>query len=292
MRIWLFTAAMMGVAQCAHAADMPDFLRGSLPPVETSRLSANWDGWYVGGDVAYNATANDFSKSLTGLTNFIYRNTILQGPTSGLSALNKANTQGAAFGGYVGRNFQWGDILLGAEAGYTYMQNISASAKNSIGPILYPGETGPPGITYTYGVSLNGAASAQIKDMMTFRGRAGWICNDFMPYMFGGVAVGRMDVARSVTSLTTKRADVTTTDIFGNSVTTFGIPAAVQSLTQTNAQQRTNNFVPGWTLGLGFEYRLLGGLFMRAEYEHIGFAPVENTTLVLNNVRAGLGYKF
>jgi outer membrane immunogenic protein len=292
MRIWLFTAVMVGVAQCAHAADMPDFLRGSLPPVETSRSIANWDGWYVGGDVGYVASADDFSKSLSGLTNFIYRNTVLQGPTSGLTALNKANTQGAAFGAFVGRNFQWDQVLVGAEVGYSYMQNLSASAKSSIGPILYPGEAGPPGITYTYGVSLIGSAAAQLKDMMTFRGRAGWICDDFMPYMFGGLAVGRMDVARGVTSLTTKRTDVTTTDAFGNSVTIIGTPVVVGSLTTTQSQQRTNNFVPGWTVGLGFEYRLLGGLFMRAEYEHVGFAQVENTNVTLNNVRAGLGYKF
>ena len=292
MRKLLLTAATAIAATGAHAADMPDFLRGSLPPVEMSRSSANWDGWYVGGDVGYTASADDFSKSLVGLTNFIYRDTILQGPTSGLSTLNKANTQGSAFGVFVGRNFQWDQVLLGTEVGYSYMQHLSASATSSIGPILYPGEAGPPGITYTYGVSLSGTAAAQLKDMMTFRGRAGWVCNDFMPYMFGGLAVGRMDVARSVTSLTTKRADVTTTDAFGNSVTIIGTPVVIGSLTTTQSQQRTNNFVPGWTAGLGFEYRLLGGLFMRAEYEHVGFAQVENTSVALNNVRAGLGYKF
>src|ERR1700712_5435954 len=113
MRLWLFTAAIVGIAQCAYAADMPDFLRGSVPPVETSRSSANWDGWYVGGDAADVASADDFSKSLSGLTNFIYRNTILQAPTSSLAALNKANTQGSAFGAFAGRNVQWGDVLLG-----------------------------------------------------------------------------------------------------------------------------------------------------------------------------------
>ena len=292
MHRWLFAVAIVGTAPCAHAADMPDFLRGSVPPVETSRSSANWDGWYVGGDVGYMASADDFSKSLTGLTNFIYRNTILQAPTSSLSALNKANTQGSAFGAFVGRNYQWDQVLVGAEVGYSYVQHLSASATSSIGPILYPGETAPPGQTYTYGVTLNGSAAAQLKDMMTFRGRVGWVCNDFMPYMFGGLAVGRMDVARSVTSFTTKRTDVTTTDAAGNTVTIIGTPAIVTSLTTTQSQQRTNNFVPGWTLGLGFEYRLLGGLFVRAEYEHVGFAQTENTPVALNNARAGLGYKF
>ena len=44
-----------------------------------------------------------------------------------------------------------------------------------------------------------GNASLQIKDVVTFRGRAGWATGDFMPYMFGGLAVGRVDVARSAT---------------------------------------------------------------------------------------------
>ncbi len=58
------------------------------------------------------------------------------------------------------------------------------------------------------------------------------------------------------------------------------------------SQGRSNNFVPGWTAGLGFEYRIYAGLFARAEYEHIGFAPIENVNVTVNTARIGLGYQF
>ena len=62
------------------------------------------------------------------------------------------------------------------------------------------GETLQAAHTTTYNTTLTGAAALQIKDVLTFRGRAGWATGNFLPYVFGGLAVGRMDVARSVTS--------------------------------------------------------------------------------------------
>jgi len=47
MRRFLLAAMMFGAAAGAHAADMPDYLRGSLPGETTP--SRNWDGWYAGG---------------------------------------------------------------------------------------------------------------------------------------------------------------------------------------------------------------------------------------------------
>lgn len=294
MRRFLLTAMISLMAAGANAADMPDVLRGSVPP-SLSTSSRNWDGWYAGGQVGYTASADDFSKSLVGLTNFIFRNSVLQQPSSQLSALSKANTQGTGFGGFVGRNYQWDQVVLGAEVNYSYFQNLRASSNSSIGPLLFTnpsGDTPPPGITDIYGIKLTGAAAAQVKDMVSFRGRAGWICGDFMPYMFGGLAVGRMDVYRSVTSEVTLRQDTTVTDAFGNTATIRGATLPVPSVSQTQSQERTNNFVAGWTLGLGMEYAVFGNLFMRGEYEHVQFMSVENTSITLNNVRAGLGYKF
>ena len=39
----------------------------------------NWDGWYAGGQVGYSSANMDFSQSLVGLTNFIYRDSMLAG---------------------------------------------------------------------------------------------------------------------------------------------------------------------------------------------------------------------
>jgi len=113
-------------------------------------------------------------------------------------------------------------------------------------------------------VTLTGRSAVQIKDQITFRGRAGWATGNFLPYVFGGVAIGRMDVSRSVTSNVTKREDTTTTDIFGNTTTVTGPTLPVPAQSQTLSEQRTNAFVAGWTGGLGLEYMLWENLFLRA----------------------------
>jgi opacity protein-like surface antigen len=87
---------------------------------------------------------------------------------------------------------------------------------------------------------------------------------------------------------------VTTTDQFGN-VTTVALPpvfSQVPSLSQTNTQQRTNDFVAGWTGGLGVEYMVWNGLFLRGEWEYIKFMSVMNTSVSMNSLHLGIGYKF
>lgn len=291
MRRFLLAAVMFGAVSCAQAADMPDFLRGSIA---TAPVTRNWDGWYAGGQVSYSAVESDFSKSIAGLTNFIFRDSVLQQPASQFGLLPKTTTQGTGFGAFVGRNYQWDDLVLGVEANYNYFDRLatSTSGSNSLDIVNPPGQTNPPGVTTTYGVTLTGRAAVQVKDAITFRGRAGWATGNFLPYVFGGVAVGRMDVSRSVTSTVTRRDDVTTTDIFGITTTTIGPTLPVPAQSQTLIEQRTNAFVAGWTGGLGLEYMLWGNLFMRGEWEYVKFLTVKNTVVQANNLRAGIGYKF
>jgi outer membrane immunogenic protein len=282
---------IFGVACGAQAADMPDFLRGSISAPAPTR---NWDGWYVGGQVSYSAVASDFSKSVVGLTNFIFRDSVLQQPTSQFGLLAKTTTQGTGFGGFVGRNYQLDDLVFGVEANYNYFDRLttSTSASNSLEIVNPPGQTNPPGVTSIYGVTLTGRAAAQVKDAITFRGRAGWATGNFLPYVFGGVAVGRMDVSRSVTSTVTRRDDVTTTDFFGVTTTTIGPTLPVPAQSQSLIEQKTNAFTAGWTAGLGMEYMLWGNVFMRGEWEYVKFLAVKNTVVQANNLRASIGYKF
>ena len=139
---------------------------------------------------------------------------------------------------------------------------------------------------------MTGRSAVQIKDAITFRARAGWATGDFLPYVFGGIAVGRMDVSRSVTSFVTRRDDITTTDAFGVTTTTRGTTFFVPAQSQTLSEQRTNAFVAGWTGGLGLEYMLWGNVFMRGEWEYVKFLTVKNTAVQANHLRAGIGYKF
>jgi opacity protein-like surface antigen len=296
MRRYLLAAMMFGAASGAQAADMPDLpvLRGSFP-AGLSTATRNWDGWYAGGQVGYSSANMDFAQSVVGLTNTIFRNSVLQQPTSQLSLLNKANVQSTGFGAFVGRNYQYDDLVFSLEANYNYINNLVGKASASIGPLQITNPTGqvsPPGVTTTYAVTLTGTATAQIKDVITFRGRAGWAYENFLPYMFGGLAVGRMDVYRNVTSAVTRRDDVTSTDIFGVTSTTIGPTLPVPSVSQSLTQERTNNFVVGWTLGLGMEYMVWNCLFLRGEWEYIKFVQVMNTPIAMNSARLGIGYKF
>jgi opacity protein-like surface antigen len=295
MRRLLLAAAMFGTACGAQAADMPDVLRGTFAPAPVSR---NWDGWYVGGQANYTASEMDFSRSVVSLTNFIFRNSVLQVPTSQLSLLSKNHTQGYGFGAFAGRNWQWDEAVFGLEANYSYIANLSSSSANSLSrAIVNPtGTVAPINHTYTYNTTLSGSAAVQVKDVLTLRARGGWAAGNFMPYIFGGLAVGRMDVARSVTSNVVLRDDAvqTTIDQFGNTTTVNLAPvfSNIPSLSQSMQEQRTSSFVAGWTAGLGTEYCLFGNVFMRAEWEYIKFLSVKDTVVTLNTGRVGIGYKF
>jgi outer membrane immunogenic protein len=282
MRRLLLAVMMFGTAAGAQAADMPDFLRGSLPASTPIR---NWDGWYAGGQVGESWSNTDYGGSLVSMTNDLFRNTTLQGPASQFNVLGRVNAQSTGFGAFVGRNYQYGDIVLGVEANYNYLSSLATSTSGSLGPIQIaePTLVLPPGATAADGVTLNGSAALQVKDEMTFRGRAGWATGDFLPYAFGGLAVGRMDVSRTVSSSVTR-----TINFANGSSTSFLLPQV--SLSAVDG--RTDDFVFGWTGGLGMEYMLCANVFMRAEWEYVKFLSVKNTAVTQNTVRAGLGYKF
>ena len=79
---------MFGAASGAQAADMPDLpvLRGSFP-AGLSTATRNWDGWYAGGQVGYSSANMDFAQSVVGLTNTIFRNSVLQQPDVAIVAI-------------------------------------------------------------------------------------------------------------------------------------------------------------------------------------------------------------
>ena len=94
--------------------------------------------------------------------------------------------------------------------------------------------------------------------------------------MFGGFALGKADIARSVTV----RDAV--------SLTINGPFTSLATLDATDAVH--NHLIYGYTAGLGVDVNLVGGLFMRAEWEYLRFTSQIDTNI--NTVRAGLGYKF
>src|SRR5438477_7640848 len=223
MRRFLLAAAMAGMTFGAEAADLPDLpiLRGSLPAGGLSTQTRNWDGWYAGGQLGYASAEMDFSHSVRSLTNFILRNSVLQAPVEQWALLSKNHAQATGFGAFVGRNWQWDDLVFGVEANYNYLANLQSASSNSMSRII-PGETAPAGHLYTYNTTLSGNAGLQLKDVVTFRGRTGWAVGNALPYLFGGLAVGRADVSRAAKVSYNKYDDfdTITIDAFGNTTTT------------------------------------------------------------------------
>ena len=292
MRGLVLAAVVFGAVSGAQAADMPDFLRGSISAPAPAR---NWDGWYAGGQVGYTSADMDFSHAPKTMTNFMLRNGVLQEPVSQWVLLSKNHAQATGFGGFVGRNYQSDDLVFGIEANYNYMPNLSSSSADSMNLLIVdpPGENPPTGHTHTYDTTLVGKASLQVKDVVTFRGRAGWATGNFLPYMFGGLAVGRVDVSRTATVSYTKYDDYDVSTIIG------GVPTIVHHTDNlgsfsypTANERRTNSFVIGWTAGLGAEYMFWDNVFVRAEWEYVRFVSVKDMSFSTNNMRAGIGYKF
>ncbi len=284
MRRWMLVAVVAAAARSAQAADLPDLsdlpvLRGGITD-GLSRSSVNWQGAYIGGHAAYSSANMDFSNATSSLTSFMLQNIAYEPTVSSWTLLGRSSPVSAGFGGFVGYNAQWDDALLGIEANYTHLSDLTGASSNTLPPLIIAGGNGCwqfPGKTNTLcAVQLGGTASAQVADVLTLRGRAGYAVGNFLPYMFGGLALGRVNITRSVT--------VTENDSYSDNST--------YSTTQSSTAPNNNLLAYGYTAGGGFEALLWGGLFGRVEYEYVKFVSVKDINVQMSTVRAGFGYKF
>jgi outer membrane immunogenic protein len=113
--------------------------------------------------------------------------------------------------------------------------------------------------------------------------------------------VGRVDASRSATVAYDKYDDYDTTVQTPAGIIN-GVPVFVTTTvhhtdylgsgSNSQTERRVNNFVAGWTAGLGVEYMLWGNVFVRGEWEYVRFLSVKDMSFSTNNVRFGAGYKF
>jgi opacity protein-like surface antigen len=274
MRRFLLVAVMLGAVSGARAADMPDLpiLRGSLTDGMTTS-HVNWDGFYVGGQAGYGASDENFSGSTSNMVSALIANDIIQemGVGQWNFQLGKNSARNNGFGAFAGYNSQWDDVVLGLEASYLHGTfGGSSGATESL--------VSSPGLSdgFFHSVSVTSSSAISITDMATFRGRAAYAYGCFLPYMFGGFALGNANITRSVFI----------TDAVG--IAPLGPFTPLQPLSSDDVLH--NHLIYGYTAGLGVDINLVGGLFMRAEWEYVRFTTTIDTSI--NTVRAGLGYKF
>jgi outer membrane immunogenic protein len=278
MRRLLLAAVMFGTATGAHAADMPDFLRGSLPagPAPT----VNWRGFYVGGQYGYGSSDENFNGSTGTMTQALLADTLIEaemGVSQWNLGLGKQSSRSPGFGGFTGYNWQWDDVVLGLEASYLHGSfGGSASASESRFDQLTDNNF--------HSVTATSQSSIAISDMATFRARAGYAYGSFLPYVFAGAALGNADITRSIT------VQDGFAPTLGAANAACSTPGSPNCAVLNSSEAQHNHLIYGYSAGAGFDINLIGGLFLRAEYEYVRFTAQVDTSI--NTVRAGLGYKF
>ncbi len=275
MRRLMVVAAMIAVAQSAQAADLPDFsdlpvLRGSYQ----DGIVPRWQGFYVGGQAAYgssdhnfNGATRDIAAQQLALTTVEQVLGVSTWPVIG----GKISHQNNAFGAFAGYNTQWDDVVIGLDASYMH-GNFGAAASGNMSRQITSNDV-------NYSADATSVASIKYTDVLTLRARAGYAIGSFLPYAFGGVALGLADSVRSSTIRST-----------GTYVGTGTPTISDYDVTYSNTEAKHGRLMTGYTFGVGAEAMLFGNFFARGEFEYIRFSGPIDTSI--NTVRGGLGYKF
>lgn len=247
----IVVAMMVAMAAgSAQAADLPDLtdlpiLRGGFRD-GLSTGTRNWRGFYAG--VQYGGSNSDFGNPGV---NAPLRSLAVDIPNSNTNITttmvpDKSTT--SSIGGFVGYNWQWDDAVLGIDGNY------SAGGQRGLARFDDSNLTTPATIA---------TASMKITDYGAIRARAGWAVGSFLPYVTGGVALGRADMVRMVS--------------------VDGVGAA---------QAKNGAFIYGYSFGGGLDVALFKGLFARGEVEVTRFVSTWGMDATVTTARGGIGYRF
>ena len=265
------------LAPRAAAADLDDALRGPLTvgPATFTR----WSGLYAGGQFDYSSGNTDFSKATQPLIANSGQNLALVtiGQIDQWTPLgSNSNANATGFGAFAGYNTQWQDLILGIEANYTHAPFTTVATNTPLGRVLSVNGN-------TYSVDMTGSGSLSISDFGSLRGRVGYVFNNFLPYGFAGLALGRGSYAIT--------ADASGQQSTG-SVPCTPTPGTCVDYDIGGSTSKSNTLLYGFAVGGGFDWAVTQNIFLRGEYEFIQFAPVANITATISSVRAGAGFKF
>lgn len=239
------------------AADLP-ILRGAIREPAPACCRAVWQGFYVGGQAGYGASQMEFSTF----------------NTAGWPGLAGVSHRSTSFGGFAGYNAQFEDVIVGIDGSYMHgtfsgsLSGTSTTTNLGVGAIA--------GLDQVVTMTSDGAMT--IKDFGSIRVRGGYVAGNFLPYAFVGLGLGRADTFRSNTI----------TGTYVGTTAANGVSALPR--TTTVSADTNNQFVHGFSAGVGLDWMLFGGLFVRAEYEYLQFTSSLNTNI--HSVRGGVGYKF
>jgi opacity protein-like surface antigen len=276
---WLVCAfVVLGFAPHAFAQDY-DVLRGSQPVGPAAYT--NWTGFYVGGHFGYGDASGDFSNSTSSVISYALRETTLEAEfdPSAWPVLGMADARSTVYGGFVGYNTQWQDLVLSVEANYVQTQFSLVAPTTPIGRITPADANGIP-----WTVVLTGTGTVTNLDYATLRGRAGLIFDNFLPYGFIGLAVGNADLTISAVGYAEGNAPTSGSCSAGNTPPCYYVGI--------NQSTERNTFLYGLSIGGGFDFALTQHFFLRGEFEYVRFAPESDIVIAVTSARGGAGFKF
>lgn len=269
------------------SAQAADYLRGPLPePAMRSAptTSYDWSGTYFGGHYAFSHMSfNNYDLGTPAITRSVANSELATGLSTaiGNSLFGKGNSNKSGFGGYIGYNTMWDDVVVGVEAEYTRVNAAVSTSGQQLNGTL--GSTATPTSAYDY--ALRFGAKTSINDYYAFKGRAGMAIDRALLYASLGVAMA--NVTRETTGAGTWEQYVISPRATQTGVVNVA-SAGKQSLTRW-----------GFAAGLGAEYAMTDNIVLRGEWQYLGFGSLTNLTstskngyYTLNTLRAGLATKF
>lgn len=272
-------SAALTLPQAAGAAD---YLRGSQygdgpASYGASTPTTDWSGFYAGGFAGYSNVNFDSKKTPGALIANFLRQTTVENQMHVSSMLNipSKSTSKESFGGFVGYNTQWDDVVLGVEADYTYI-GAKTVASDQLGRSM----TLSDGYLATAWVS--GKASTKLEQLGTIRGRAGYVMGNFMPYVTGGFAFGTAKLDSSA-AVYVQQTDPDPTD-----------QRVLPTLTTSSDSlrgSRSSATVYGGVVGGGVE-AAFGSLLVRGEVLYARLGSQGRASVDYTTARVGAGVKF
>lgn len=293
----------------AQAADLDyGVLRG--PDYETEVVVIDWNGVYVGGHGGYTSASLGFRNVFQPLVAKALYASTAEGElgASTLLTASPVRVGGGSYGIFAGYNYQFDETIVGVEVDYSRF-DLSGSTTDAISRF------GTISNGYLQTVSLSGTSSTQIEDYGTVRARAGYAFGSLLPYVTGGLAIGRAHVTDQVNiqsygydqlAYTSNQAlPASQRPLVGN----FGYanfnpnyPAVNSTPAGATGGQTTpfvrpvgqtkTKVVGGIALGAGVEWALTQNIILRGEYQYVLFNDFDSHKVNINTVRGGAAIKF
>ena len=253
----------------AYAADyhvpLNEPLRGSQAPSFAPATYPRWEGFYFGGHLGETFGNVNFGNASAPQISYILSNSELQDIVSTWTTLLQVKSSSPSFGAFIGYNVQWDDVITGIELNYSHLA-LNMSAVDSLGPLI-----------------VNGANQRRDE-----RARFGWAYDRLLPYAFVGPAFGLVE-SSVITNVNVTKSVTPPPDSSGTITPGPFLPVSLPRNPQVDAKSQV---AFGFTAGLGLDLCVTDNLFLRTEWEYVGFPNINGFRAQINTVRAGVGLKF